>query len=177
MSHALQLDYDPTEDRLLLTVARESEPGEPGNAPAQAPRTLLLTRRVVAAWRPALRSLAERSVALSPQLHPAARAAVSAAHHEVMAAQARKGSAPPLRAAATAGQAALVRQALCGRSNNGRWVLEFRLTDGGATQIRLTGATFHAFIAMLDQRIARAGWELPILPGNAGPPDPSPRAR
>lgn len=167
MANSIQLDYDPTEDRLLLTLAQEND-GE-NEAAATSTRSLLLTRRVVAAWRPALRSLAESSASVSPQLHPAARAAVSAAHHEVMAAQARKGSAQPVMAA-VAGETMLVKQALCGRNKNGGWVLKFQLTDGSATLLRLGGATLHAFIAMLDQRIARAGWGLPILPRSSSAP-------
>lgn len=160
MANSIQLDYDPAEDRLLLTLTQENDTDK--EAVPTGPRTLLLTRRVVAAWRPALRSLAESSASVSPQLHPAARAAVSAAHHEVMAAQARKGSARPVMAAA-AGETMLVKQALCGRNKNGGWVLKFQLMDGGATLLSLSGATLHAFIAMLDQRIARADWGLPIL--------------
>lgn len=174
MADSLQLDYDPAEDRLVLTFRRDrGEVQGEAEAPEATP-SLLLTRRVVAAWRPHLRAAAERSAALSPQLHPAARQVMTSAHHAVMATQARKSAAPPILP--PAGQSKLVKRVQTGLHKDGHWLLRFELREGGGRGLKISTAVLHAFIALLDRRIAQAGWGLPIIAEKGGPSlDSSPK--
>lgn len=173
MADSLQLDYDAAEDRLVLSFFRDRDAAAGEIGAPESPPSLLLTRRVVAAWRPDLRAVAERSAAVSPQLHPAARRVMASAHHEVMAAQVKRASAPPVRP--PAGRAALVERVVSGRHKDGRWVLRFESRDGGVHALKLSTALLHAFIALLDRRIAEAGWGLPIMAASSGPTALPPR--
>jgi len=154
MLETLQLDYLADEDRLVLKI---SEKGQGVAEPVQ--RCWWLTRRTVAAWLPDLRAMAEASAAVVPQLHPAARQVMTSAHHAAMAAQARTGSAPAPGRVEVA-DATLITRVVCGRHADGRWVLQFELGDKSKASLKVTSSVLHAFMALLERRLAQANWGL-----------------
>lgn len=158
MADELQLDYDPAEDRLALTIRKAGS----------SPETLLLTRRLVKAWCLDLRRAVDHSAAVSPELHPAARSAISAAHHRSLAAQVERASAPPVRLE-SADKALMVSAVRTGVSKDRRWSLRFELRSGGVRQLVLSPALLHGLVALLDRRLAEADWGLRILHAGGSP--------
>ena len=79
----LRLRFDAVEDRLTLrlTVQQAND--------ALVDHVLHLTRRVCATWRQDLQAMIDLSAQAPPTTAPATKAAISNAHHEAMASQAK----------------------------------------------------------------------------------------
>jgi hypothetical protein len=153
------LRFDEPEDRLLLTVSSTSEQGLP------IEHRLHLTRRVCGLWRPDLQAMVDLSAQLPDAMAPAAKAAVSNAHHQAMAAQTavrveRVPATDPEQC-----RPLLVSRIECGRRRaDGRWVLRFETLNNAPLSLFLSDRTLHGLVQALSMRLKATGWNLPALP-------------
>ncbi len=169
MLQNISVRYDPVEDRLVLRLSLKGETGS-------TEHWLLLTRRVCATLRQDLQAMVDMSAELPPRLDKAAKAAVSAAHHQVMSSQVavRTEPAPPPEKQA---DAALVTKVTCGRRrNDGRWVVKFELRERPPLALVLSNPTLHALVDAISRRVQIAAWALPALASEKAAPDRPPSA-
>ncbi len=156
MLENIRVRYDDLQDRLLLQLRMG------GAAPGE--HHLHLTRRVWSRSRLDMQAMLDVSAAAPQQLPAQTRQAVSTAHHQALAAQARTDrndapSPPPVQ------QTQLVTEMQCGRRRtDGKWVLHFKLSDKAELSLILSDVTLHATARALLEQEARAGWGLPELP-------------
>jgi hypothetical protein len=155
------------EDRLVLRLALKTEAG-------LAEHWLQLTRRLCAAWRQDLQAMVDLSAELPARMDRAAKAVVSAAHHQAVSSQVpvRTEPAPPPEQQV---EAQLVTQITCGRRrNDGRWVVKFELRQRPPLALVLSNPTLHALVDAVSRRVQVAGWASPPMAGErpAGSPPP-----
>ncbi|MBI5259526.1 MAG: hypothetical protein HY855_23695 [Burkholderiales bacterium] len=162
MLQNISVRYDPVEDRLMLRLSLKTDAG-------LEEHWLQITRRVCAAWRQDLQAMVDLSAELPPRLDKAAKAVVSAAHHQVMASQVPTRTEPAPRPDESAPVAAhLVTRVVCGRRrNDGRWVLKFELRGRAPLALVLSNPTLHALVDALSRRVQVAGWSLPATASEA----------
>lgn len=166
MSASLAVRYDSVEDRLLLTHTRLSAE----NVPIRS--VLHVTRRVCADWRRDMQLMATMSAQAPATLSIAARAALSAAHHQAMVRQSSLRAAPAVDSAPIPTSSVLVLQVCCGRRRgDGRWVMRFDLSEGSKLHLTLSTEALHGVIEAVARQIARTSWHLAPLPLEAEPPD------
>lgn len=168
MLQDISVRFDPVEDRLVLRLAvLEGE--------VRRTHWLHLTRRLCAAWRRDLQSLVDLSAGLPQRMDKAARAAVSAANHEVQSSQVRTRTEPAAAQPQPADPAALVLGIQCGRrKSDQRWVLRFELKDRPSLALVLSDPTLHALVDAVARRLQVSDWALPALPGERQPRTPDP---
>lgn len=158
MLQNISVRYDPAEDRLVLRLVLKR--GE-----AIEEHWLHLTRRVCASLRPDLQAMVDMSAELPPTMDRAAKAAVSAAHHQALSSQVptRTEPAPP-PADTQPVQPDLVLKAVCGRRRaDARWVLKFELRGKPPLALVLSNPTLHALVDALSRRVQLAAWQLPPM--------------
>lgn len=161
----ISVRFDVAEDRLVLRLTLIGDAGPQIH-------WLHLTRRLCAAWRRDLQALVDLSADLPPRMDRAARAAVSAANHQVQASQAatRTEPATPLPAEE---QPALVLAIQCGRrQSDQRWIVRFELRDRPTLALVLSDPTLHALVDAVSRRVQAANWGLPALPNERQPKSP-----
>jgi len=157
----LKITYVPAEDRLELCIL--------ARAPAKVHR-LHLTRRLVRQWLDQLAQVVEASAQVPAGANPSTRAAITAMHHEAVAAKAnfKPGSASAeLDAQARTVAPVLVTQVSCGyMAKEGRWVLRFGLGASDAVSLTLSPETLHGTVELLRRQLATTDWQLspPVAP-------------
>ena len=157
----LSLRFDPTEDRLLLKLTLQTQTGQ------EATELLHLTRRICVQWRLDLQAMVDLSAQAPERLDPAAKAAVTQAHHQAVASQARTRTEPvsPSAEPADHGPPALVTKIVCGRRrDDGKWVLSFERKDQPRLGLILSSQTLHALVDAVNRRVQSAQWGLAPLP-------------
>jgi len=157
----LSLRYDAEEDRLLLLLTLLTDEGQ------ERAHALYLTRRLCAAWRQDLQQMVDLSAQVPERLQPALRAAVSKAHHDAQASQARARTEPAPEFASLSGVPTpmLVSRIRCGRSKGSdAWVIQFDCKGGASLGLRVGSQTLHALVDALSRRVQAAQWGLPTLP-------------
>ncbi|WP_374434466.1 hypothetical protein [Inhella sp.] len=156
----IRLRYDPIADRLLLDLQMATPQG------GLESHLLHLTRRIVHRWRGELQAMVDMSAELPQRMDPAARAAISQAHHQAMSAQvnARTEPAPPAEAEVQGEPPRLVTRIGCGRHKlDGRWVLQFECQTGAPLTLVLGTKTLHGLVDALSRRVQSAQWGLPAV--------------
>lgn len=171
MLQNISVRYDPVEDRLVLRLSLKTEAG-----PAE--HWLQLTRRVCASWRQDLQAMVDLSAELPPRLDKAAKAAVSAAHHQVMSSQVPVRTEPaPAPEQRIHAEAVLVTRVTCGRRrSDARWVVKFELRDRPPLALVLSTPTLHALVDAVSRRVLVAEWALPMLASEKPAPERPPAA-
>lgn len=167
MLKQIKLRYDPTADRLLLDLQMQVQGAE------MESHLLHLTRRVVQVWRRDLQAMVDLSAQLPQRMDPAARAAVSQAHHQALASQvkARTEPAPAPEVVEEGPPPRLVTRIACGRRrDDGRWVLRFECTDGPSLGLVLSAQTLHGLVEALSRRVQSADWNLPAVASERATP-------
>lgn len=156
MLQNISVRYDPVEDRLVMRLLLRTEAGS-------TEHWLMLTRRICAALRQDLQAMVDMSAELPPRMDKAAKAVVSAAHHQVMSSQVPVRT-EPAPAPEQQSDAVLVTKVTCGRRrNDGRWVVKFELRDRPPLALVLSNPTLHALVDALSRRVQVASWALPAL--------------
>lgn len=165
MLQSLNLRYDTAEDRLLLKLVVKAKDGRPTE------HWLQLTRRVCAHWRQDLQMMVDMSAQAPQSIHPAAKTALSQAHHQAMVSQAPPRTEPASAPAATAEPAALVTNIVCGRRRDyGSWMVRFERRDRPGLSLFLSAQTLHALFEAVSMRVKTANWDLPALPAESAAP-------
>lgn len=163
MLRNISVRYDPVEDRLLLRLTLQTD-----DHPVE--HWLHLTRRVCAGLRRDLQAMVDLSAELPERMDRAAKAAVSSAHHQAMAAQVPHRTEPAAAAPAPTEPPVLVTRVVCGRRrDDGRWVVRFERRDLAPLALVLSNPTLHALVDALGKRVAVAEWALPALPVERAP--------
>lgn len=167
MLQNISVRYDPVEDRLVLRLSLKTEAGV-------AEHWLHLTRRLCAGLRQDLQAMVDMSAELPSRMDRAAKAVVSAAHHQVMSSQVPTRTEPaPVEQPQV--PIVLVTQVTCGRRrNDGRWVVKFELRERPPLALVLSNPTLHALVDALSRRVQTAGWSLPTLASEKSAVDRSP---
>lgn len=157
----LSLRFDPTEDRLLLKLTLQGPGGE------EQTELLHLTRRLCAEWRQDLQAMVDLSAQAPDRLDPAARAAVTQAHHQAVASQARTRTEPAraMEEPEALTRPALVTKIICGRRRtDAKWVLNFKRRGQPDLGLILASQTLHALVDAVNRRVQSAQWGLSELP-------------
>ena len=161
MLDRLKMTYLPAEDRLeLLIFAR---------APAKVHR-LHLTRRLTRQWLDQLAQVVEASAQVPAGANPSTRAAITAMHHEAVAAKANfkpDSADAEQEAQARTVPPVLVTQVNCGYlRQEGRWVLRFGLGATDSVSLTLSPETLHGTVELLSRQLATTDWQLspPVSP-------------
>lgn len=163
----IRLRYDPAADRLVLDMLLQAPEG-PGER-----YVLHLTRRIVAIWRRDLQAMVDASAQLPARMDAAARAVVSQAHHQALAAQVKTRTEPaPTPEEETSRPPRLVTRIACGRRrDDGRWVLQFECAQGPNLGLMLSARTLHGLVDALSRRVLSAEWNLPPMATERKAPD------
>jgi hypothetical protein len=161
MLQSITLRFDPVEDRVLMRLAQEP--------PTEHELWLALTRRVCSLLRRDLQALAAQSAQAPLRMAEAARAAVTAMHHQALADQVPARSEPRAQPGPTVVPSLVVGVATGRNKADGRWVLRFDLRAQPAVQVALTDQTLHAVIRLLNQQVSAAGWGLEPMAVEAAP--------
>ena len=167
----ISVRFDPVEDRLALRLQMNTAEGE-------AEHCLHLTRRLCASWRQDLQLMVDMSAELPARLDQAAKAVVSAAHHQVMSSQVPVHTEPaPAQPPKAQARPVLVTKVTCGRRRkDGRWVLQFELAEKPTLALLLSTPTLHALVDAVSRRVQVASWNLPAVASERKPADRSPDA-
>ena len=163
----IRLRYDPVSDRLVLDLQMQVG-GE------MQSHQLHLTRRIVQTWRRDLQAMVDMSAKLPARMDPAARAAVSQAHHQALSSQvkARTEPAPDPDAVDPGPAPRLVTRIACGRrKDDGRWVLQFTCAEGPPLALVLGAQTLHGLVDAVSRRVQSAQWNLPPTASERSAPD------
>lgn len=161
MLDRLKMTYLPDEDRIELCIFARS--------PAKVHR-LRLTRRVTRQWLDQLSQVVAASAQVPAGANPSVRAAITAMHHEAVAAKANFSPADAdaeLEAQARTVPPVLVIQVNCGYLKpEGRWVLRFGLGTADSVSLTLSPETLHGTVELLTRQLARTDWQLspPVAP-------------
>lgn len=160
MPESLSLRFDAVEDRIILRLVADD-----------AEQWLQLTRRVCMQWRLDLQTLVDASAQAPSRLDPMARAGISSAHHQAMAAQATVRKEPTAGPATPAIVPQLVTGIACGkRRSDGRWIVRFTTREGRDWTVQLTGESLHGLVDVLNRQVQLAHWALPPMPAQAEVP-------
>lgn len=157
MLKSLSLRFDAVEDRIVLRLVADD-----------AEQWLQLTRRVCVQWRLDLQALVDASAQAPERLDPDARASVSSAHHQAMAAQATVRKEPVAGPPPPAIVPQLVTGIACGkRRSDGRWIVRFTTREGRDWTVQLTSESLHGLVDVLNAQVQLAHWALPPMPVQA----------
>jgi hypothetical protein len=158
MLQNISVRYDPIEDRLVLRLVHKTAAGPQEH-------WLHLTRRLCMAWRKDLQKMVDMSAELPQRMDPAARSAVSAAHHQVQSSKVPVRTEPAPAPEATAEVLPmLVTNVTCGRRREDqRWVVKFELRDRPPLAVVLSNPTLHALVDAVSRRVGVAQWALPPI--------------
>lgn len=166
MLQSVGIEYLPDADRLRIDI----------RAGDGRISRFMITRRVCKAWLRDLEAMAVRSAELPDRIDPALRASLAGAHHEALAQQAKFGRSEP-DASAPLPEPVLLSKVLCGRDQGkDQWALRFVSTGRDVVTLSLSPQTFHGIVELLRKQLARADWELELLPSAAvsGRPESKP---
>lgn len=164
----LRLRFDAVEDRLTLRLTVQQANDNPVD------HVLHLTRRVCAIWRQDLQAMIDLSAQAPSATAPATKAAISNAHHEAMASQAKVRTEVVEPEVAPNVTPVLVTRIVCGRRRkDGSWILRFERRDLPALSLQLSPATLHGLADAVARRVSAAGWGLAALPHEAKVAEPA----
>lgn len=163
----LRLRYDPVEDRITMRLTMQAA-GEPA-----LDHWLHLTRRICAAWRQDLQAVLDISAQAPASTAPSTKAAISSAHHEAMASQAKVRTEPVEQEPEPSTPPALVTKVVCGRRrSDGKWVVRFERKELPPLTLQLSSTTLHGLVDALARRVKMAAWGLSPLPHEAKGAEP-----
>ena len=162
MLQKISLRFDPVEDRLELRLVVKSADGTLGD------HWLHLTRRVCASWRQDLQAMVDVSAQTPANMNPAAKRAVSAAHHKAMASQVPVRTETVAEVARPSTPPALVTKIVCGRRKGDvRWTIRFEFRSQPSLSVVLNQTTLHGLVDAVARRVKTAEWGLAALAAEA----------
>lgn len=167
----ISVRFDPLEDRLVLRLLLKT-------AEVEVEHCLHLTRRLCAGWRQDLQAMVDLSAELPARMDQAAKAVVSAAHHQVMSSQVPTHIEPaPARPDPADIKPVLVSKVTCGRRRqDSRWVVQFEFAEKPPLGLLLSTPTLHALVDAVSRRVQVASWNLPPMATERKPADRAPDA-
>lgn len=155
----LRLRYDAVEDRITMRLTMQPT-GE-----AAVDHSLHLTRRMCAAWRLDLQAALDLSAEAPASTAPSTKAAISNAHHEAMAGQAKVRTEVAEQEPEPDIPPALVTKIVCGRRrDDAKWIVRFERRNLPSLTLQLSSTTLHGLVDALARRIKTAAWGLTALP-------------
>lgn len=171
MLHSVQIRFDPTEDRLEVTV-RVNDDGA---------YRFHLTRRLTMKLASQLQILATWSAEVPVSVDPVTRGSITASHHSAVAAQATfgPGKPPPGPLTVHTGERpVLVTDVQCGRrQEDGKWLLGLRYAGQETLSLVLQQSTLHGIIELLRRKLKEADWGLTLVPEASSATTPTAVAR